>query len=1742
MKITDLHEDLKKRYKNYIKSFINISDERINKKAEETLQGDDFWPETLIQFNPNYLSGKSVEDMIAEGLPVSEDLKNFFINPFYLHQQKAVELGCQGKEFVVTSGTGSGKSRTFMATIFNHILLHPESCKDKTIAIIVYPMNALINSQYEELEKYKVQYEAVTGKACPFTFGKYTGQENQDQRKEMQQTPPNIILTNYMMLELLMTRSGDEQKLRDCFLENLQFLVFDELHTYRGRQGSDVSLLIRRIKAQSKRKVLCFGTSATMVSDDNLSYKDSQQKVADVASCIFGSDFSAEQVIDETLTTSLADLTITKEALTKCVLDGAPVEGTDADFAIYPLAIWLERNIALNFKEGKFFRGKPLSTTDMAKELASATDDCDEALCKERIEELLEWCNIVNKERGDNAKPYLPYKIHQFISQTGNIYATLGAPNDRHITTKDELYCEEVSDEGNPVFYYPVVFSRLSGHEFYVVSLDEIHQQIQPRQFDGFSSEVEDDILKGYIFVAHEGETTDDFELDAASDEIPLEWLNSTRTDVKKDVKEKILPKRIFFSKEGSYSFDELYKDNFDVQGWFVPFPMRYDPTSGVIYHTSKREWAKLAKIGGEGRSTATTILSYETVNIMKEQGVEDADSKLMTFVDARQDAALQAGHFNDFIRVGKVRSAIYKGLSDLPYGTPINSTEISSKVLANLGLAVDDYSKTKGLRGKAAGDVQKTMKRYLLSLIYTDLGDNWAVIMPNLEQCALVDIRYKYLHDEVFGFSEDLEPCERLYDLPEFEGLDDGEKYEFIIQILDFFRHNLCMEEEDHMGSKPEELAKDIRNSLCEPWTLNDGEEIQQAHGLYLARETSKNRNTLGVSGGYQSKLAKYVKDVWARKDIEKFTDDESYVEYMTQVFEVLNSYLVQDIKGRWRLKFSMIEWYKGDLTGVRMDRTSMRSTKDVVLKPNQYFQSFYSGMDVTDKRISAKDHTGQVDKDERAKREEEFREGKLPIIYCSPTMELGIDIKNLSVVGLRNVPPTPANYTQRAGRAGRSGQTALIFTYCRTNNPHENHYFNHPEEMVAGKVTASRMDLLNEELFSTHLHSIILSKHPIPQLSDKISDIVDYSNIDNIQIKETVKPFLQLNEAKRSAIKVLFKKMIADAYLQGRINEAKPYWFTEQWIDDKLNNYVSDFDHALDRWRSLYRAAQLQIDHATEIIRNRVYGDDSLEKKLAHNEQRRGEAQRDLLLGKDIGNNCKELNEFYPYRYLASEGFLPGYNFTRLPIRALLQEKNDNVEYVSRAKSLALREFGPKNIVYHDGKKYQINRMLLDSNFAFYTFKFNPGTGMIFKVSERSAEDNTELANQVCKNDVFTGEDLDVVAQPVPGTCVKLTDMSAIESDRITCQEEERFRAKFKISTYFSSDMPGEVSQCEIKADGKHLATLRYIPSCRITYIMEPTSEDSTGFLIDTATGYWKSKKEVEEARKKAQQEGSGRSTDIDRYRSVKIFSDINANALYLQPMAALNMKDEQSVRTFMYAIKQAIEEVFQVESGEIGVDIMGNPECPNLFVYENSEGSLGILSRLVKEKSCYTDVIKKAYSLCFEKDTYTDSELNELIPASYDDLLNYYNQPYHKLIDRRVIYQPLKLMMSAEIELKVAGQQLSYDSMYLKLQQERDQSSSTEDQFLKYLYKHKLRLPDEAQPKFQKKDLYIMPDFRYDKRTFIFCDGTPHDLPEVKADDEIKRKAMEDRGYKVLVWYYKDSLEDFVNAHKDLFTEVK
>jgi len=182
----------------------------------------------------------------------------------YKHQVDAIKLGTEGKDFIVTSGTGSGKTLTFIGTILNH-LFNSGSFNTGVQAVLVYPMNALINSQIEELDKYSRIYEHRTGSPLPFRYAAYTGQLKEEDRVPLRENPPDLLLTNYMMLELILTRHR-EHALRDSIYSSLKYLVFDELHTYRGRQGADVGILIRRIRSRCDNNPVCIGTSATMVA------------------------------------------------------------------------------------------------------------------------------------------------------------------------------------------------------------------------------------------------------------------------------------------------------------------------------------------------------------------------------------------------------------------------------------------------------------------------------------------------------------------------------------------------------------------------------------------------------------------------------------------------------------------------------------------------------------------------------------------------------------------------------------------------------------------------------------------------------------------------------------------------------------------------------------------------------------------------------------------------------------------------------------------------------------------------------------------------------------------------------------------------------------------------------------------------------------------------------------------------------------------------------------------------------------------------------------------------------------------------------------------------------------------------------------------------------------------------------------------------------------------------------------
>ncbi len=151
---------------------------------------------------------------------------------------------------MLTTGTGSGKSLAYIVPIVDRVLREREataaSDRPGVKAIVVYPMNALANSQLYELEKFlelRLPARARSRSPSPATPARRTTST----RRRILADPPDILLTNYVMLELVLTRPDERSHLIRA-AQGLRFLVLDELHTYRGRQGADVALLVRRLR------------------------------------------------------------------------------------------------------------------------------------------------------------------------------------------------------------------------------------------------------------------------------------------------------------------------------------------------------------------------------------------------------------------------------------------------------------------------------------------------------------------------------------------------------------------------------------------------------------------------------------------------------------------------------------------------------------------------------------------------------------------------------------------------------------------------------------------------------------------------------------------------------------------------------------------------------------------------------------------------------------------------------------------------------------------------------------------------------------------------------------------------------------------------------------------------------------------------------------------------------------------------------------------------------------------------------------------------------------------------------------------------------------------------------------------------------------------------------------------------------------------------------------------------------
>jgi very-short-patch-repair endonuclease len=818
---------------------------------------------------------------------------------------------------------------------------------------------------------------------------------------------------------------------------------------------------------------------------------------------------------------------------------------------------------------------------------------------------------------------------------------------------------------------------------------------------------------------------------------------------------------------------------------------------------------------------------------------------------------------------------------------------------------------------------------------------------------------------------------------------------------------------------------------------------------------------------------------------------------------------------KDAYQLILSKVLWKKGDLINVATDKTSyITLDEEIKIKPHLYFQYLYQeDFSKLPKSYIAAEHTGQIKNEEKIEREDKFNEAiELSALYCSPTMELGIDISSLNIVHMRNVPPSPANYAQRSGRAGRSGQSALVFTYASKVSPHDKHYFANPVKMVAGIVQAPRIDLTNEELIRSHINATVLSFLNAEEFKPSLIDLIDIAG-GSYKLKSDIKAKYQdVIDSSFTDIKNLVLRVVASIDFRGI------RWFNDAWLETQIRTVPDKLEHALLRWRKMYLDALRQMNEAHETHISPVIKDAEL-KKLANISYMRAKDRKSLLENQSDKNKNSTLSEFYTFRYLASEGFLPGYNFTRLPIRVFLGGKDRN-ESISRPRFIGLKEFGPNNLIYHNGGKYKVNRITPnDVSLDLMEIKISKETNYAFL-----GKDEGKGKNQ----DPITGTQFTASNIELHQNLLELEEAQSENSERISCMEEVRTSEGYVTELYLNSaDSLLDATKIKLTVDGDELMKLFYAPAAKLILLNKKWKRGrDDGFDIGTKTGFFKTKKQLEKPNPE------------DPIQNIMLYTYDTSDVLYVQPIKSLGLTEE-GVVTMQYALEKAIEQLYNIEPVEIDARLMGSDEYKNIMLYESAEGSIGVLKDIARNPAKLRGIFLKAYEIC-GYDYTTKEDLFPTRPkASYDDLLSYYNQMDHTKIDRHSIIKALELLIVSNPDDTVGG---TYEEKYEELKKGLHHRSPGEKALLDYLFENGYRLPDFTNHNMEQ--FYVQPDFVYEKeKALVFVDGGIHKKALNKADDEKKRKTIELAGFDVLVWDdTSEPVAAFVTRRQDIFRKVR
>lgn len=1228
----------------------------------------------------SYQTGCSLHDLMETGeacalfpqleaVPESEkELK--LIRPLYSHQENALRKASAGNNLVVTTGTGSGKTECFLIPIIDALLREVEAgtldCGVR--AIVIYPMNALANDQMKRMRKLLKSYPKIK-------FGLYNGNTKHTQadaqkeyrkanganavplanelisREKMQEEPPHILITNYSMLEYMMLRPKDDA----VFLgAKLRYIILDEAHIYKGTTGMETAMLMRRLCARIAivKNVQFILTSAT------LGDVDANDTIVDFANRLTGVSFKPENIIRSIDATPAMkaqndypmalfhQIALEKESLSTIfetfgIPDNCPTESDNAK--LYDLL--LHSQLFAWFSQ---YAKEPITIHALTQKLQRHYE-----ISQEDVIDFISVCTRGEKENSCLVKA----KYHFFVRALEGAYITLNEPKQLFLQRKDHI-----SHGGKEQAVFEIAVCHDCGRIALLGEDDHGYLKQVARTSDSGGHRC------GHYLIWDKSLGADTMADEAETDEL------GTAPDADDFV---VCPMCGKLEPKANLDFGPICECE-DTQYFHLKY---INPTKSEKYICAACGFGHLRAFY-LGSDAATAVLGTELFEQLPDAVIANAPAELapsptaslfgglkkqqiikkekekqfLCFSDSRSEAAFFAVYmeksYEEFLRrrgmwhvVEQLRQeecweisvgAFVKRLTRFfdshktfdiwnPAGTT-DANELSEISKSNAWIAIlnEMYNARRGTSLPALGVMSFQYAPDVIESVVSSIA-TWT----NLSQDDTYNLLQQIIFDGVYSGA--ITPGASF-------ALNDAER-EYI-----FF------------SSKPKQLVR-IKTAQHKS-NISSWAPRMRTNGNYY-RNTRLAR-LVEATGHTEAECNDFLCSMW---------DDLLSPDGETFAFDA-NSFYIR-IPGHSKLQFyrcttcGRITAYnvQGSCSTLKCPGQLQPMNPEVFFKDNHYTGLYKS---VNMKPLQIKEHTAQLAKNRQTLYQQAFVDKKINALSCSTTFEMGVDVGGLETVYMRNVPPGPANYVQRAGRAGRASHTAaFVLTYAKLSS-HDFTFYKNPVSIISGKMRAPIFALKNAKVISRHIFAVALSS-----FFQIHGEVYDGDNATNLLNEDGYEKLIAYLESKPESLKTLLKKSIPsgdDLHCVFGLD-------TFAWLDRLLGeNGVLTL--AVTEYRE--ELAELEALKAQQV--------------RAHDLQAAGQTERAIKqfrCAKEDGFHRKSLIDF-----LVRNNILPKYGFpvdtVELQVNASAKDGAGDSLQLARDLQMAVAEYAPGSEVIADGQLY--------------------------------------------------------------------------------------------------------------------------------------------------------------------------------------------------------------------------------------------------------------------------------------------------------------------------------------------------------------------------------------------------------------------------------------------------------------------